>query len=135
LLDGDARLYRLRILRDVRDRLRDEVVDRRLDRVGQPIFRDSRELDRHGGTVRQGLKSGCQTAVGEDRRVYPARAPRSSSSACPSPASASVRRAIPGAPIYGPSRCRIGFKTRSRLDVPLRGSPALPSECRGTSRT
>src|SRR4029079_4086951 len=37
-VDCDAFVCRLRVLRDVRDRLGDEVVDRRFDGVRQPVF-------------------------------------------------------------------------------------------------
>ena len=60
---------RARMLGGVRERLGDEVVRRRLDRIGQPVVEPDVQLDRHGGAPRQHLERRHEPVVGEDRRV------------------------------------------------------------------
>ena len=69
--DGGGR--RLRVARDVRERLGDRVVERRLDRgvqaLGQPVV----QLDGHRAARDQRLHGRDQPAHGEQRGMDPAR--------------------------------------------------------------
>ena len=62
----------LRVLDDVRDRLGDDVVGGGLDRLGQPLVEQG-QLDRQGRPRREPLERGVEAAVGQHRRVDPAR--------------------------------------------------------------
>src|SRR5690348_10301626 len=72
-LDRNAGVCRLRVLRDVRDRLRDQVVDRRLDGVRQPVVRNTSELDRDRRALGERADCTLETSLGENGRVNPAR--------------------------------------------------------------
>jgi hypothetical protein len=70
---GNACACRLRVLRDVRDRLGDEVVDRRFDGVRQAVFRKPSELDRDRRALGECADCSLETPIGENGRVNPAR--------------------------------------------------------------
>src|SRR5919197_56652 len=68
--DPDGDRARVRVLSHVRERLRDDVEGGGLDRRRQPLAVERRvHLDRDGRAADQGLESGLEAAVGEDRRV------------------------------------------------------------------
>ena len=71
--DGNACACRLRVLRDVRHRLCDKVVDRRFDGVRQPVLRKPSELDRDRRALGECTYRSLETSIGEDGRVNPAR--------------------------------------------------------------
>ena len=60
------------VLRDVRERLRDDVERGRLDRLGQPLRRHGVELDRERRARGERLERRREPAVGEHGRVDPA---------------------------------------------------------------
>ena len=66
------RLRRTRVLDGVRDRLRADVVRRRLERGRQPPRQDQVELDRQRGARRAGPNRRGQPLAGEKRRIEPA---------------------------------------------------------------
>ena len=57
------------MLGDVRDRLGDDVVDRRLDGLRQALVREVGELDRQRCAGEDRLQRRAEPAVGEDRGV------------------------------------------------------------------
>ena len=61
------------MLLHVRERLRDHVVRRRLESLGELPVGQLGELDREGRTQRECLERGDEPALGEDRRMEPAR--------------------------------------------------------------
>ena len=63
----------MRVLCDIGDRFCDDIVDRRLDCIGQPRVWDPRERDRDGRTFGKRPESGGQTAVAENGWVDAAR--------------------------------------------------------------
>src|SRR5205814_1534192 len=65
----DARERGLRVLRDVRQRLRDDVERGRLDRARQPLLERRVELDRQRRPRGEALQSGVEPAVGQHGRV------------------------------------------------------------------
>ena len=71
--DAHRRVRRLRVLGHVRDRLRDHVVGRRLDRRLEPSFGQLGDLDRHGRPRQQRVERCSETALGEQDGVKPAR--------------------------------------------------------------
>jgi len=64
---------RFRVLRDVRERFRDDVEDRHLDRARQRPVEVDLELDRDARALGQRLERGREAAIGEDRRMEAAR--------------------------------------------------------------
>jgi hypothetical protein len=69
-LDRDVR--RLCVLGDVRERFRDDVVDRRLHGRRHALDR-RRQLDRHGASRSDRLERRTEAAIAQDRRMDPAR--------------------------------------------------------------
>ena len=72
-LDAHRHRRRLRVLRDVRQRLGDDEVRRRLDGWGQALLRHGGEVYRKRSPLGERLHRRAESAVGEDRRVDPAR--------------------------------------------------------------
>ena len=70
-LDLDLHLRRARVLGRVRQRLRDDVVGRHLDRTPAAAHRSHVELDRNRRPVRERLERRAEPALGEDRRMEP----------------------------------------------------------------
>ena len=66
-------MRRLRVLRDVRDRLGDEVVDRGFDGAGQPVVRQARELDRDWRAPGNRSDRSLEASIRQNGRVNPAR--------------------------------------------------------------
>ena len=64
---------RVRVARDVRDRLGDDEVRGGLDRRRQPLVRHGRDLDRQRHPLRERLQRRAQPAVGQHRRMDAAR--------------------------------------------------------------
>ena len=69
----DRGVRRVRVARDVRDRLGDDEVRRGLDRRRQPLVRHGGDLDRQRHPLRQRLQRRPEPAIGEHRRMDPAR--------------------------------------------------------------
>ena len=61
------------MLRDVRERLGDDVVRRRLDLIGQPFAGQFIELDGNRRPVGEGRERGAEPAFGQRRGVDSAR--------------------------------------------------------------
>jgi hypothetical protein len=57
------------VLDDVRQRLRDDVIGGRLDRLGQALSQAHVERDRHGRAGREHLQRGHEAPLGEDCRM------------------------------------------------------------------
>ena len=70
--DADDRVRGLRVLGDVRHRLRDDVVRGRLDRPGEALVRHLGDLDGHRRAGGQRLDRRAQAAVGQDGGMDPA---------------------------------------------------------------
>ena len=66
-------LRRVRVLADVRDRLGDDVVGRRLDRRREPLLGQLGDLDRDRRPRQQRVERRAEAALGEDGRVDAAR--------------------------------------------------------------
>ena len=65
----DAPFGRAGVLRGVGEALRDDVVEGRFDRFGEPVRRNAGDLDRERRAIRERLQGGREPAVGEDGRV------------------------------------------------------------------
>ena len=72
-LDRHRCLCRLRVFRDVRRRLCDEVVDGHLDRLGKSFLWDSHDTDRNGGAIGECVERRLKSLRREGYRVNSAR--------------------------------------------------------------
>src|SRR6266545_5408145 len=70
-LDSHVHDRRTRVLRRIRERLRDDVVRRHLDGLRQPHLGLQGELDRDRRAARERLERRPEPALGEDRRMDP----------------------------------------------------------------
>ena len=64
---------RVRVLDDVGQRLGDDEVSGGLDFLREPAVQSQVELNRHRRSLCERVERGCESAVGEHRRVDPAR--------------------------------------------------------------